>query len=423
MHKLLALTYCASLFAGTVCAQDFHVLPAVKRTSAPSVSLNILPSKVTMDGYFIEVVDEDSPLAAMKSANPAETDDPPARAEKGDVITHINGKKIADISDYYTALKEAGTEARITIADIQNGESTDWIVKTAARRPPQTESQVNSDGPRVHVIYAALTHGDRLSECIRPHTNDFEETVRNLIGRDYLASYTALFGTSCTAAHIRATIQELTVQPDDALFVYYQGHGAYDPTYAVGDPSEGHFLQLPGEGLLRSELLALCASRKPRLVFLSTDCCNVQGTVTEPSKASSIRYPHVITGWTALERLLLSYSGVADITASSRGEFAWYDTLRGGWYSSVFIEQSYKRTTSVIADDDNEWSTFMGDLRGATNLRFLDLKARFKENSDGTLRMQASMLPRYTLSVARTNTRAPLNRQRTIIEVRTRTVE
>jgi hypothetical protein len=87
-----------------------------------------------------------------------------------------------------------------------------------------------------------------------------------------------------TAGAILDEINRLAVAPDEAVFFYYCGHGAYDPERKT-------FLLASGDGgrvpLFVSQVREAIEAKGARLSVLIFDCCNtlrpVSGTITLPA--------------------------------------------------------------------------------------------------------------------------------------------
>ena len=100
---------------------------------------------------------------------------------------------------------------------------------------------------------------------------------------------------------------------DDAIVVFFTGHGAYD--------DKGHFLLMPGgeDRLYRKTILDRIARKGPRLAVLITDSCNMQvPSGSPPGPAARMIPPQRITP--LFESLFILSKGVVDINSSSEGQ-------------------------------------------------------------------------------------------------------
>jgi hypothetical protein len=258
---------------------------------------------------------------------------------------------------------------------------------------------------KVHVIYTALTDDNEIGQLIRINVPKFEELIRFQIREERLGSFTMLLGADCTAENLLATVDSLNLRSIDVVFVYYEGHGAYDPNAPESDPDKGHYLALPDRQLPRGELIARMQRKNPRLAVLLTDCCNVEGVVEIPQRAVYETKIVTVTGFTAMEDLLLSYRGLVDGTASSEGEYSWFSNDVGGWYTSEFIGNVY-----ALTDQRIPWEEFWERMRDVTEAFFQEHKVKWGHKS-AKLAAQDHMRPlAFRLEVVRdAPTDEPLN--------------
>jgi hypothetical protein len=116
-------------------------------------------------------------------------------------------------------------------------------------------------------------------------------------------------------ANVLATVNELTVRPDDSILFYFTGHGSVD--------DKGHYLALATGKLYRKDLLAALMAKRTRMVALITDCCNTRSDgYLYASPYVEVTSPPVPTP--LFKRLFLDTDGVVDITSSSPGESAFF---------------------------------------------------------------------------------------------------
>ena len=202
-------------------------------------------------------------------------------------------------------------------------------------------------GATIHLIVAADTLDAKIGKTVevdaRSITALFE---KNVPAATRVLSITQLVGQRCNPDAIRAAIDRLTVQPDDAIVVFYQGHGAFDPQV-------GHYLKFPRLNdafLTRSDLIARIKGHGVRLGVVATDCCNKLSIL--PGKweiafgleAPPPAEPKVSPLFTAL---FLNAAGFVDLTSSKQGEESisypairqegGTETVRGGLFTSALV--------------------------------------------------------------------------------------
>jgi hypothetical protein len=121
-----------------------------------------------------------------------------------------------------------------------------------------------------------------------------------------------------TAGAILAEIDGLGVAPDDSVFVYYGGHGAYDPerkTYVMASGDEGRAV------LFASQIRDAVEAKKARLSVIILDCCKtlrpIKGEISFPA-------PEVPPTQVSplFNRLFFQPSGTVVIESSAPGEYA-----------------------------------------------------------------------------------------------------
>ena len=124
---------------------------------------------------------------------------------------------------------------------------------------------------------------------------------------------------------------------DDSLFVYYLGHGAYDPRYAKGDPSGGHYMQIPTGDILRRTITNRMLAKRCRLTVFVSDTCNVKYETNNLIVAENRLSVRVFEDFLPLQKLFHFHSGFLDVNGSSKDEFGWFHPGYGGFFSHSFL--------------------------------------------------------------------------------------
>lgn len=224
----------------------------------------------------------------------------------------------------------------------------------------------NAKIPAKHVLFASIILSAAISaEAATVHLVNIADTLDPTIGKSVKVDQAAIDsrfqdsisvrgalrvaeinGERCRREVILRTIQGLNVGTDDAVVVFYAGHGA-------NDPRVGHYLSFPRiKGyLIRSELIAAIRAKRPRLGVVSTDCCNRQIVIPTNSFYPQERgHPPVPPRIKAPFRaLFFDVTGFVDITSSQPGEASIsYPSLvlpdgkeyagRGGLWTSSLVE-------------------------------------------------------------------------------------
>ena len=124
--------------------------------------------------------------------------------------------------------------------------------------------------------------------------------------------------------------QNMSVVPDDIVFIYYAGHGGMNRDGKT-------FLATEGQWIFRSELVdALEQVKAARLTILITDCCSslVQSNL-EPTLQSSRSMTRLTQR--VLQNLFLEHKGFLHVTAATEGQYGWSNAVTGGWFTRNFI--------------------------------------------------------------------------------------
>ena len=185
-------------------------------------------------------------------------------------------------------------------------------------------------------------------------------------------------GSLMSKNDILNTIRSVNVAPDDCLFFFFSGHGAYDSV-------SGQYFQLAnGDRPFRSEVLEAMKRKNARLSVLVTDCCNKQqdiptlrpkppGGVLMGTKGSRPLF----------EKLFFEAKGVVDITAAEKDSFgfiypssALYENgiNKGSVFTWIFCKM-------LIAERDStkNWQQMFEIVKKATNEDFQRLNMQDKQ--------------------------------------------
>lgn len=338
-------------------------------------------------GLRLTAIAPDSPLLRMSPIN-----NPGAlvRAEVGDILVAVDGRVVRSSADYWAAMDRAGNnagDAIISLRDVNTGTVHDWQVQ-AVRVPIENPT----NGPRrVHFLLCGLTNDDSIGRAITVSLGELTSVLKSHVGDEFTGSLRVLQGSECNAEEILRAVNELDVRPQDTVFCYYLGHGAYDPSRSSNDPSGGHFFQIPSGDLMRKTLFDQLRGKGSRLTVLFTDTCNVRSVAAPKISAEQRTKSIVVPGLTQLERLLLGYRGEIDVSASSQDEYSWFNATTGGWFSNVFC--------SRVASQPN-WSRLFEDVSQRSNDFFHNMRDQILQKPANTpatvldqLRSQQNMRP------------------------------
>lgn len=295
--------------------------------------------------------------------------------EPHDLITAIDGNPIRSLQDYYQAMhasRHNGGKIVLSVRDVNTEQVRDWRVQAAEVQTSMDIPPVDTTGQRrIHFVLCGLTNDNRIGEAVRISLFDLEETLRSQILEQYIGEFTIVTGNGCQADKIREAVTTLPVQPNDTVFVYYAGHGAYDATRADDDPSHGHHFQIPSGDLMRKDLFHAMTEKNPRLAVLVSDTCNVESYAQPKLRPVFEMRVKTIVGNTPTEKLLLLHRGVVDLSASSTDQYSWFSTPLGGWFTSVFCP---------ALGGHEKWNPLLDHLRSQTDETYRGLREMILAN-------------------------------------------
>lgn len=327
--------------------QIFDRMAKVGGPATNKGSPNLLPvlgvtSVVSLYGETVHTVTPQSPADR-------------AGLQIGDLISFVDGYRVGVIDGNVYSLASEIRHASGSCALQVNRDGQRLTLY------PQFKSTPIVGARRVHLLIVGLTKDPSIGEGITHNIAGLKETLEG-IPPEKRGSAVVLEADDCNAARIIEAAQNMQVGPGDTLFCYYAGHGAYDPNQQdQGDPSGGHFFQIPGGDLFRKTLMNQLLAHQAKLTVLITDTCNVPASPADVSievGAPMMEEPPIVT-------LLLRYNGVVDISGSARDQFGWYNR-KGGIFTMSLI--------SSIASGSSTWSGLL-DLAGAgTSKKFAELK-------------------------------------------------
>jgi hypothetical protein len=243
------------------------------------------------------------------------------------------------------------------------------------------------EASRVRILLVIDTEGADAEANGFAHDKDrmkkvIKETMReqNLEDRYTLD---VLHGAGATPERVVAYYRTLKVAPTEALLCYYSGHGGTE----LG---RGHFLEMKGGRLFRSELRAAMESRRPRLLVLLSDCCAsyVSGPLGGPTGRVNVADREKDGGKDGRKRqdvaarqntsksfrgetfrhLLFQHRGLVDVGACKVGKMAFSSGKGGGYFTLTLTGLLAADGDRFEADEDGiiGWDGFFTALQAAT---------------------------------------------------------
>ena len=287
--------------------------------------------------------------------------------EPGDRVLAINDWKIRSNDDFFNALNASPDGvARLQIRDRNSGQMQIWI----AQLDP-LGADVDSGAGRVKFLLVGDTLGLAMAKADLVNMSNVMKTTPGYRPGDM----SILHSEKSSAQNIMNAVRSMPVRPADTLFVYFTGHGGYDPAYGAGDPSGGHFVGTTTGALLRKDLLGAMRARGARLTVLLTDACNGKVQLAPPKERFGQKPGEM--GDPVLGSLLLKHSGIVDINGSSRDQLG-FSAPQGGVFTLAFFH---------AIDDLNglpyvPWDDFLKEMSRNSSEIYKDVRSEFLRNPE-----------------------------------------
>lgn len=313
-------------------------------------------------GLVVQRVEPESPVRDMRRA-----DNPGMRVilEPGDIVTHVDGQRIDSLPTYYRLLAEGGEAVRVTLVNRRTGRSLDAVARPVGGRPGAPPAGPPPQPPPPTGVVRVLLVGDTNDE----RNSKWHATSLRLM-RSLLETYVSrvdievIDGNGCQAATIISRVKELgrRTRRDDTLFVWCHAHGNYDPRLTAGDPSGGHYFDLPGGSLPRKVLFDTLLAQPGKLKVLMSSSCNTAG-VARPADglAAVTTQTMTVRGPTNLERLLHYHRGYLDMNEANRNQFGWAQDRHGSVITGAFIRLAPQHAT---------WSSLIPQLAAEVDAEY-----------------------------------------------------
>lgn len=243
---------------------------------------------------------------------------------------------------------------------------------------PRYEAR-RTDAPVVHLLAVADSSdpsiGAKVGDDARNVAALFEESFRAAGKGDQLRTRVIL-GRETTGRNLLAAVAGLDVRPNDAVVVFYSGHGSIDGRDRRGFDIGG------GDRLAVDAVLAAIEARGPRLAVLLTDVCSSYQPGRPADRAPAAGAPRElprgrVMPWATVEHLFLSHRGVVDITAAAPGQMAAIEPNgRGSFFTNALLEVLTTPHPALVAGLDQngdraiQWAEVLPQVRGAAAERF-----------------------------------------------------
>lgn len=216
-----------------------------------------------------------------------------------------------------------------------------------------------NDARQLHALIVADTGDKTVGPLVDMDGRKFYELLTEEIPGVRRGPIGVLKGTAVTKENLLAKIDAMEVQPDDTVFCYFTGHGAYMK-------ERGQVLRMAdGDLVLRSDLLERMKAKGARLTVLITDACS---NVIEPRAFAAMMLPEGIDH-DVCRYLFFRHRGVVDLHAAAPGEEAVALNGDGSIFTSALIN-TLSLPNSAFRGTPITWRDVVGQTAEATKEKF-----------------------------------------------------
>lgn len=331
-----------------------NILTRVARVGGQSINKGN-PVLFPRLGIESNLMPEGEVIVSIAAGSPAAA----AGLQIGDRIAAVDGYPIGVVegNTYSLASEIRHASRRCRLEVVRNGGIGHLFVDFGPK-PILTQ--------RVHALVIGLTDDPKIGRDMRLNLDGMQNVLR-AIPPQHRGAMLRIDGQDCQPANILRSIQMLNVQPNDALFVYYGGHGAFDPNrIEPNDPSGAHFFSIPGQDLMRRDLMRTMLSKQARLTLLISDTCNVSAPANLPGRAAAVQMaPQQQPQEPPVVSLLLRHRGILDVSGSSRGQYGW-----GSEHGGIFTVSLVRAMTL----GGTNWSAVLDQSKRETHIHFAEIQ-------------------------------------------------
>ncbi len=189
------------------------------------------------------------------------------------------------------------------------------------------------EAAKLHVVIASDTAAPDIGKDMRVGANLLEGRIRDNMPEAGLNLVTVGVeaGTRVDRNEILRAIYGLPVQPDDAVMVYYAGHGAYNPNRDAYGRPYGTYAVFTGSSsvLYESEIRGAVGAMRARLSIVVLDCCNSLRPIPSVPFAPALAFRGPNQDVSPLfDELFFRRSGTYSLESSAPGQYAFVEPRR-----------------------------------------------------------------------------------------------
>jgi hypothetical protein len=289
--------------------------------------------------------------------------------------------------------------------------------------PTQAFAEPRYAGSTVRVLLVFDKNAEKVGPAIEKGSEAFIaslKSVRSRLGSDgkMTIDLLGMSDTPVTPQSVLSYYRNLRINPNDALFFYYNGHGATDP-------NRGHFLAMSGGDLLRADVLKAMQALSPRLTVVASDACSSLSRYENGQQDYTVMVPFYEQRTNrqpprnVFRDLFFAESGVVDFTAAQAPQYAWAPS-DGGLFTQSLAKLFDGYTSDVDVDGDGAivWNEFLRNVRWDVRERFNHLKkAGFRLSAFGEVEASTQQTPElFKFPSYRSNTTVQLVNMKAVVD-------
>jgi hypothetical protein len=233
-------------------------------------------------------------------------------------------------------------------------------MREGSQSQPTATTTTASVGKMILIVAANTAIGDIGKSCEVDQNNmlaEFRDVSRTLgLGfQKYVVN-----GEEFTKGNLNNTLSSLPVEANDIVIFMYTGHGYRWSDQTVKWPQldlrfSNYDRPSPDNTFNLEEIGKIIAKKGGRLNIILSDCCNSPINIRQMTNSTFMGSRSNVNPETAkLKRLFLTAKGTLIAAATSPGEYAWSNSVNGGFFTSSFL-QALREEISYMKDAQADW--------------------------------------------------------------------
>ena len=185
---------------------------------------------------------------------------------------------------------------------------------------------------------------------------------------DLTLKLTKIEGKNCLPRVLFNHVNKLTVNKDDVVFFYWNGHGFRTHSKGKSNPWPSLYFSDVYQGVDLKVVFDRLKAKQPRLLIALADTCNsyINWNPHMVRKAFPSFAPRV-TIQRNYRELFLNTEGQIIASSSKPGEYSWCDFSSGGFFTTVFLANLTRETNS---DNTSKWDHVFSEMAKEFQMRY-----------------------------------------------------